>query len=498
MTWVIGADLGTSGCKAAAYDQTGQEICSTIKSYETFYPEPGFHEQSLDDWWSAVCAAVSDLVAQLGESASNISAIALSGQSLALIPLGANGLPLVTHVPIWSDTRAQKESADFFATVDEAAWYQRTGNGFPAPLYTLFKVMWLRTHRPDVFAHTATIIGSKDWINYRLTGEIRTEPSYASGLGAFDLSTGGYAKDLLEAAGLSEDLFPRIIPSTAIVGQMIPTLASELGLHGPIDVIAGGVDNSCMALGALNISPGRMYAALGSSSWLTLCDRVPILDESLRPFVFAHVIPGLFNSAVSTFASGTSVGFVADRFFPELASDIDALVDVALTAPVGADGLLFVPTINGGTVFEGGPNVRGSLVGLSGSHHKEHIARAVIEAIPMALRRPLDRLRELTTVDTTMIVTGGGARNSSWLQLYADILGQRLVKTNIDQQAATLGAATLAFVGTGVWETFEEIEKAHAVEETFDPESSRTQHYESEVLPRFAAAAHHALELSRL
>lgn len=498
MTWVIGADIGTSGCKAAVYNAEGKEVASTICVYDTYYPQPGFHEQALDDWWSAVCGAIADLVAQLGQSSSNISAIALSGQSLALIPLDGKGASLTTHVPIWSDTRAQKESADFFSSEDEASWYQRTGNGFPAALYTLFKVMWLRNHQPEVFRNTATIIGSKDWINYRFTGEIRTDPSYASGLGAFDLVAGRYALDLLESAGLSEKLFPPIVPSTAIVGSMLPAIVEELGLHGPIDVIAGGVDNSCMALGALNISPGRMYAALGSSSWLTLCGDTPILDESLRPFVFAHVIPGLFNSAVSTFASGTSIDFVADRFFPELVGDIDSLVDLALTAPVGADGALFVPTINGGTVFEGGPDLRGSLVGLSGSHRKEHIARAVLEGVPMALRRPLDRLRSLTTVDGTMLVTGGGARNAPWLQLYADILNQRLVKTNIDQQAATLGAATLAFVGTGVWKSFDEVEKSHVVQETFDPESSRTAQYESRVLPRFAVAADHATELSRL
>jgi len=498
VSWVIGADLGTSGCKAAVYDSEGREIASTIRTYKTYYPRPGFHEQSIEDWWSAVCGAISDLVAQVGPSSSKIRALAVSGQSLALIPLDAQGSPLVKHVPIWSDNRAHKESADFFSTEDETAWYLRTGNGFPAPLYTLFKVMWFRTHNPDAFDATATIIGSKDWINYRFTGEIKTDPSYASGLGAFDLQAGSYAPDLLESAGLAETLFPAIIPSTASVGQMIPAVAAELGLHGPIDVVAGGVDNSCMALGALNISPGRMYAALGSSSWLTLCSEAPVLDASLRPFAFAHVVPGLFNSAVSTFASGTSVRFVADTFFPELGGDIDAMVELAFTAPAGADGALFIPTINGGTIFEGGPDVRGSLVGLSGGHKKEHIARAVIEAIPMALRRPLDCLRDLTTVDATMIVTGGGAQNSSWLQLYADILGQRLVRTNVDQQAATLGAAALALVGTGVWDSFEQIEQAHVVEATFDPEFSRTQYYETDGLPRFAAAAHHAQALSKL
>jgi len=497
MTLVIGADLGTSGCKGAVFGPDGTIIAETVREYPTHYPQPGFHEQALEDWWSAACGVISDLVALVGDSARDIRAISLSGQSLALIPLDRNGAPLLTHVPIWSDTRAQEEAESYFSRYDEEKWYLATGNGFPAPLYTLFKLMWFRTHQPDVFDRTATVLGSKDWINYRLTGEVSTDPSYASGLGGFDLAAGGYSEELLENAGFGVNLFPDVIPSSARVGQMRPEIAQQVGLTGPIEVFAGGVDNSCMALGALNTAPGRVYAALGSSSWLTLCDDKPILDTELRPFVFAHVIPGLFNSAVSTFASGTTARWATDMFFPQLEGNIDALVELALTSELGAEGIVFAPSINGGTVFEGGPDVRGALVGLSGGHRAEHIARAVVESIPLALRRPLDRLRALTAVSESMIVTGGGARNSSWLGIYADGLRSRLVKTNVDQQAATLGAAALALVGSGIWDSFERVEDAHEIVETFEPDPGRAQAYEEKVLPRFAATARFAEELSR-
>jgi|AntAceMinimDraft_12_1070368.scaffolds.fasta_scaffold41656_1 xylulokinase len=497
MKLVIGADLGTSGCKAAAYDTSGREICSTVRFYPTQYPRDGLHEQALADWWTAFSEAIQALVGQLGHRSQQITGIALSGQSLAMIPLNHDGDALLDNVPIWSDTRAQSQCDDYFTRVEQATWYQRTGNGFPPALYTLFKVMWLRDHQPDVYQKASTVVGSKDWINLRLTGKIRTDPSYASGFGAFDLLGGAYANDLLAPAGVPEELLPRIVPSTDVVGVVLPDVARALGLPRSVAVVAGGVDNSCMALGALNTKPGSIYASLGSSSWLTLCDTKPVLDETLRPFVFAHVVPGLYNSAISTFSAGTSATWAIDTFFPSMDGNIDALVDLALSANVGSSGVIFVPSISGGTVFEGGPVVRGSLTQLSAVHGPQDVARAIIEAIPMALRRPLDRLREITHVHDSMMVTGGGARNAAWLQIYSDILGARLVKTNVDQQAATLGAAALALVGTGLWDSFAPLESSHTVEEQFNPAPDKSRIYTEEVLPRFTFAANQSLEFSK-
>jgi xylulokinase len=498
MKLVIGADLGTSGCKAAAYDTSGREICSTVRFYPTQYPREGFHEQALTDWWTAFSEAIQELVDQLGHRSQQITAIGLSGQSLAMIPLNRDGDALLEDVPIWSDTRAQAQCESYFTQFDQAAWYQRTGNGFPPALYTLFKVMWLSDHQPNIYRKATTILGSKDWINLRLTGKIQTDPSYASGFGAFDLLEGAYASDLLGPAAVPVELLPSIVASTDVLGVILPDVAGTLGLPQSVVVVAGGVDNSCMALGALNINPGSMYASLGSSSWLTLCDTKPVLDETLRPFVFAHVVPGLYNSAVSTFSAGTSATWAIDTFFPGMDGNIDALVNLALSGNVDSSGVIFVPSITGGTVFEGGPDVRGSLTQLSAAHGPKDIARAIIEAVPMALRRPLDRLRELTHVQDSMMVTGGGARNSAWLQIYADILGARLIKTNVDQQAATLGAAALALVGTGLWDSFAPLESSHTVLEQFNPAPDKYRIYSEEVLPRFTLAANQLLEFSKL
>lgn len=498
MALFIGADLGTSGCKAAIYDESGQVVATTFRGYRTSYPREGWHEQDLHGWWTATVQSMRSLLAQVPRRRHEIVGIGLSGQSLALIPLDQRGFALSATVPIWSDSRAAKQCRTYFESQDEILWYQRTGNGFPAQLYTIFKIMWLRENDPETFLQTKTIVGSKDWINFRLTGQIRTDHSYASGSGAYDLRTHGYADDLLESAGLDESLLPRIIEAADVVGELLPAVATDLGLERGLAVVAGGVDNSCMALGAKNTAPGRMYASLGSSSWLTVCDEQPILDPRLRPFVFAHVIPGLFNSAISTFGSGTSVTWAMESLFPELGGDVDALVDLALTVPPGADGALFVPSIAGGTVFEGGSQVRGGYAGLSAGHSRAHLARATIEGIPLALRRPLDELRRITTVDPRMVVTGGGSRNGPWLQVYADILDCELVKTSVEQQAATLGAATLVAVGLGYWDEYSRADAAHTITGRYSPDRATADAYSTRVLPRFAKAVAQNADLAEM
>jgi xylulokinase len=498
MTLFIGADLGTSGCKAALYDEAGRLVAHAFHGYNTSYGRPGRHQQDLHDWWTAVLESIRYLLAQVPDRRQEVVGIGVSGQSLALIPLDESGFALSSTVPIWSDSRAEEQCRTYFESQDELTWYERTGNGFPSPLYTIFKIMWLRDNEPDLFRRTRTIIGSKDWINYRLTGVMRTDHSYASGSGAYDLRARGYADDLLQAAGLDASLLPSIVNSADIVGELLPNVATDLGLEPGIPIVAGGVDNSCMALGAQNTAPGRIYASLGSSSWLTVCGEQPIIEQRLRPFVFAHVIPGLFNSAVSTFGAGTTVDWSMKSFFPELGGDVDALVEMALAAPVGSDGAVFVPSIAGGTVFEGGPQIRGGYAGLSAGQSRADLARAVIEGIPLALRRPLDALQEITSVDKRIVVTGGGSRNGPWLQIYADILDCDLIKTNVEQQAATLGAATLVAVGLGHWGTYADADKAHTITARYSPDRSAADAYTSTVLPRFATCVSQAAALAHL
>jgi xylulokinase len=211
---------------------------------------------------------------------------------------------------------------------------------------------------------------------------------------------------------------------------------------------------------------------MGSSSWITVSASEPLLDDRVRPFVFAHVAPGMFISATSIFSSGTSVNWVADTLLPDVKREAQAagrnvhddLFELAGQAPAGARGLLFVPTLGGGTSFEGGPAVRGGFLGLDLQHGRADIFRAALEGVALGLRVALDELRRMTTLGPEMIIVGGGARNALWRQIFADVFDCAIVKTRIDQQAAALGAAALAFVGMGLWRDFSPIRALHAAE----------------------------------
>jgi xylulokinase len=399
---LIAYDFGTGGIKVSLYTAQGESIASAFQPYDTLYPHAGRHEQRPDDWWDSFIEATKTLLAAPKIDPKTIAALAISGHSLGVVPLDAGGELLLSATPIWSDMRAEKQAKEFFAGRGEAAWYMKTGNGFPAHLYTAFKLLWYRENMPDMFKKIAVVLGTKDYINYRLTGRIATDPSYASGSGFYDLAKNGYDGGLLGEFGFSKTMFPEIVPATHIIGTLTPDAARATGLSRRAKVACGGVDNSCMALGARGIKDGRVYTSLGSSSWIAVTSHKPILDEALRPFVFAHVIPGMYASATSIFAAGSSFQWVRNQICRDMLTgeeDPYVLMNAeAAKSPVGAGKLLFNPSLAGGSGSDRTPSVRGAYIGLDLKHTREDLIRSAMEGIALSLRIALDRLKEKSPV----------------------------------------------------------------------------------------------------
>jgi xylulokinase len=359
--------------------------------------------------------------------------------------------------PIWSDTRGLPGGV--FGRIPENEWYRRTGNGFGAALYPLTKAAAFRADDPGAWARTRHLVGSKDWINLRLTGELATDHSMASGSGAYDLAAGDYDDELLGAAELERGVFPRIVPSSERVGSITRAAAAALDLPTGIPVFAGAVDNAAMALGSRGTAEGRIYAALGSSSWITVTSNRPVIDEHARPYVFAHAIPGMFVSALSTFSSGTSLEWLRATLAP--GTDTATFIDSAAGSAPGARGVSFVPTLAGGTPLEGGSDARGGFTGLHLGAGPADLVRACLEGIAFSLDRSLTLMRELSGSHEALLITGGGSRSPLWNGIYADILGAPLQRSTVDQQAATLGAAAIALVGLGIWDDYGRADAAH-------------------------------------
>ncbi len=480
---IIAYDLGTGGNKASLYDADGVCLASTFQGYETLYPGSGMHEQRPADWWSSIVNSTRQLLEETDVDKQEIECLAISGHSLGVVPINKKGELLRDSTPIWSDSRADAQAEKFFEKTDEQNWYMTTGNGFPAKLYSVFKILWYQDKEPDVFKQIDKVIGTKDYINYKLTGQVKTDFSYASGCGVYDLKGWGYSPELIQTSGLENSIFPEIVPSTEIIGELTQSAAEDLGLPKKVKVACGGVDNSCMALGARNIESGRVYLALGSSAWIAVSAEDPVLDGISRPFVFTHVIPGMFTSAVSIFSAGNSFRWLRDHICQDLVEkanqnnqDVyDLMVQLAEESPVGANKLLFNPSLAGGSSQEPNTNIRGAYSGLDLSHSRADLIRAGMEGIAMNLGSVLMVLKEFCSLSNDMVIVGGGSKSSMWRQIFADVFDMNIIKTNIGEEAGSLGAAAIAAVGSGIWNDFRKIDEIHQVENIKEP---KTENYE--------------------
>ncbi|NWK56602.1 pentose kinase [Verrucomicrobiaceae bacterium N1E253] len=488
---ILAYDFGTGGTKASLYDAAGQCLASDFASYETYYPQDGWHEQRPEDWWQSVIDSTRRLFEQSSEDPGKVRAIGISGHSLGLVPMDEDGQLLRDQVPIWSDSRPDTQMDSFFKHISEEDWYQLTGNGFPPALYTVFKMMWLRDHEPETFEHIHQVIGTKDYVNYKMTGVMATDYSYASGSGVYDLKAWNYSDTLINASGLPAGIFPKIVPSTEILGTLTAEAAEALGLPESVQVVAGGVDNSCMALGALAYKEGACYNSMGSSSWIAVSSSKPLVDLSTRPYVFTHVVPGMFNSATAIFSAGSSFRWMREQVCTNLDQEgkntYEAMIELAESSAPGANGVSFVPHLAGGSSLDETPDVRGAFLNINLGTTQADLIRATMEGICFGLKQALDALQSITPISDSILAVGGGSRSDFWVQMYADIYGKTITRTNVDQQAAALGAAALAAVGCGIWEDFSTLDSVHQVTDQQQP--SEKQNFIG-AYSRFLQASH--------
>ena len=486
MKYLLAYDFGTGGIKASLYDEAGQCIADGFDGYPTYYPSAGFHEQEPEAWWQATVSSTHKLVSTLSDEVKqHIVGIGISGHSLGVVPLDEKGKLLRDRTPIWSDARAVEEAKQVFQRIPEAEWYRMTGNGFPAQLYSSFKLMWFRDHEPEMFKQIAIVLGTKDYINYKLTGVCATDQSYASGSGVYDLKARAYSARLIDASGLPASIFAKIVPSTQVLGTLTPEAAQALGLPQSVKVVAGGVDNSCMSLGAGAFRDGRAYNSLGSSSWIAVSSAQPLLDDVKRSYVFDHVVPGQYVSALAIFSAGTAFNWVKGVMAKELSyKEIDA---ESATSPVGSNGVFFIPTLSG-------PKGKGGFVGLELRHTRADLLRATQEGIAFGLRNVLTELKKLVEVKEPLILVGGGANAAFTRQLYADVYNIEIMRTSIGQQCAALGAAVLAGIGTGVWKDFSVMDTFVRPAERHQPDAPVAQQYK-ELFKRFLVVTNSMEEL---
>jgi xylulokinase len=476
LPYILAHDLGTTGNKATLFDAMGASVAATFAAYETAYPQPNWAEQDPAAWWRAVRDSTEKLLATSGLAPGDVAVVSFSGMMNGMLPVDAQGNPLRSAI-IWADQRATAEAELLAQSCGVEEVYRRTGHR-PGASYTAAKLLWMKRHQPGLYARTHQVLQAKDYIAHRLTGTFSTDYSDASSTNIFDLHKRDWAGDLIEAMGLDPQLLPRAFPSNTIIGQVTSVAAAATGLQVGTPVVIGGGDGACATVGAGSVRPGDAYNYIGSSSWIAVTAERPLYDPQMRTFTFAHLDPDLYFPTGTMQSAGGSFDWLERLLRGEGDAKLyDELTAAAARVQPGADGLLFLPYLIGERSPHWNPLARGVFAGLTMSHGRAEMARAVLEGVAFNLRMILDAFLEQGLAIEAMRLIGGGARSPLWRQILADVYNLPILRPALLAEATSLGAAIAGGVGVGLFADYTIAHKLVQVKEGEQPIPAHTQRY---------------------
>ena len=480
---LVGLDLGTSAVKVGLFDAEGNLLRRARRPYPLYTPSPGWAEQEPGEWWSATCEALREALA--GVDTGRVAAVGLSGQSPSQVLVTAAGAPLGRAI-VWSDRRATAEAgwlAERITPEQARAWTDYafiTGvNQQPG------RLLWLKAHRPDDWARCAAVVQPKDFIGLRLTGRAATDTN--SALSLYNSRTGRYTADLLALLGVEPEKMPPVLEPTAVVGYVTPQAASATGLHpiksvnsadpcSNVPVVTGTIDAWCDIIGCGAVAPGCAVDVTGTSEVVALVTAEMVDGEGVFG---APLVAGCYWIGGPMQAGGAALVWLARCFYGQEQPDLNLLETEASAVAPGAEGLLFLPYLEGERAPVWDPAARGAFVGLTGRHTRAHCARAVYEGVAFAVRDLLERCQVAAGIAPQMLrVSGGGSASALWNQIKADVTGLPVLRM-ASPDTACLGAAMLAAVGIGAFDGLDEAARAMVrAGDTFDPIPAHVAHYE--------------------
>jgi xylulokinase len=452
MSFVVGLDIGTTSTIGILVELPDRVRAIATRPATLRAPYPGWAEEDPEEWWDNAVAILRELPAAAGVAPERIAAIGTTGMLPAVVLLDAAGRPLRASIQ-QSDGRCGAEVEDLRREVDEAAFLAKAGNGVNQQLVTA-KLRWIERHEPEVFGAIATVFGSYDYVNFRLTGERRIEQNWALEAGFVDVARGALDDGLIALSHLPRAAVPPRALSHEVIGRVTAAAAARTGLAAGTKVVGGAADLVASALAAGIVGPGDCLLKFGGSVDILVAARDARPDPRL--YLDHHLVPGLFmpNGCMSTGGSALN-WFVAGLGAAEAArgaalgraphAHLDLLADEV--AP-GSDGLTVLPYFLGEKTPIHDPLARGAIEGLTLSHGVAHLWRALLEAYAFALRHHVDVLRDLGHRPTRFVASDGGARSRVWMQIVADAL-QAPVRLLEGHPGSCLGAAWTAAIGIG-------------------------------------------------
>jgi xylulokinase len=480
---LLGLDVGTTSVKGVIINVKGDALAAASSDYPLSTPMPNWAEQDPEDWWKATLRVVRKLTGSSGAAAKNIAGVGISGQMHSLVLLDRN-LAVLRHAILWCDTRTARECRWINETIGlerlRATVANRALEGFTLP-----KILWVRSHEPAIYDRIHKVLLPKDYIRYRMTGEIFTDVSDAAGTLLFDVRNRVWSEPMQSAAGIPAEWLPPVLESTQVGGRINAAAAGDSGLAAGTPVVGGGGDNACAAVGAGVVKNGRLLASIGTSGVVLAHLDTMTGDPGMRVHTFCHSVPRCWYLIGVVLMAGGAFRWYKDTFGqPEsLAArgngrDVyEVLTEEASGIPAGSEGLFFQPYLAGERTPHQSAAARSGFIGATLRHTKSHFTRAVLEGITYAMNDSLEIIRSLGQPVSEIRLSGGGARSSFWRQLQADVYGTNVAVVNSSEGPA-YGAALLAGAGTNVYKTvIEAAEQTVRVIETREPDTKSAKRY---------------------
>ena len=444
--------MGTSGTRALILDEAGRIMASGTEEHAPFAsPHPGWAEQDPWDWWRAAAIAVRKAIQSSGESADSIACVGFSGQMHGAVLLDQSD-EVIRPAIIWCDQRTEAQSKYLEQLFGLDKIIQLTCNP-PLTNFTLTKFLWVQQNEPKHWKRVRKVMLPKDYVRLRLTGESAIDVADASGTLMLDVANRKWSTEILSKTGIDPQMLPKLFESQDVCGRISEAGAKATGLKFGTPVVAGAGDQAAGAVGIGITRAGVVSATIGTSGVVFAATDRPALDPKGRLHTFCHAIPNRWHLMGVTQAAGLSLRWFRDRFgagADDGRDPYERMTEEAASVKPGAEGAFWAPYLMGERTPHLDPSARAAFVGLTASHTRAHLIRAVLEGVAYSLKDTFTIFDEIKVPVERIRLGGGGARSPLWRQIQADVYGHE-VETVEAEEGAAYGAAILAGVGAKCW-----------------------------------------------
>jgi xylulokinase len=482
----MGIDVGTTGLKTVLITPDGETVSEATSSYPLMTPQTNWFEQNPDDWWKAAVKSIGMTLKDSDIRPDEISGIGLTGQYHGLVLLDRD-FEVIRPCIMWNDQRTGTQSESVIEKVGREKLLD-VASTCGAPYFTACKLLWVRDNEPDNYERVFKLLLPKDYVRFRLTGELATDVTDASGTLFLDISRRNWSQEMVDLLGVDSSILPRLYESQEVAGRVTKAAADQTGLVEGIPVICGGGDQACAAVGNGIIEEGLVGYSIGTSGVIyAATDRIKT-DPQGRVNSFCHSVPGQWCILACTNAAAGSLQWFQENFaeIEKIEAEktgksvYEILEEEASKIPAGSDKLFFLPYLAGERHPHTDPNARGAFIGFHSGHTKAHALRAVLEGVAFSFRDCLEVMKELGVHISEIRATGGGAKSKLWLKIQVNTSGEPIVTTSADEGGAAYGAAILASVGSGIYKDLKQAcGKLVQIGNTLEPERELAERYNS-------------------